>query len=54
MYSTLQTTSVAVLGDIEAMTLQVEVLPCDKPSLRFLWLENPTANVVVHQYKRHI
>ena len=36
------------------MFLQVGVLPCDQPSLRFLWREDPTSNVVVHQYTRHI
>ena len=36
------------------MFLQVVVLPCDQPSLRFLWREDPTSNVVVHHYKRHI
>ena len=30
------------------------MLPCDQPSLRFLWREEPTSNVVVHQYTRHI
>ena len=44
----------AVSADIEGMFLQVEVLPCDQPSLRFLWREDPTSNVVVHQYTRHI
>ena len=36
------------------MFLQVGVLPCDQPSLRFFWREDPTSNVVVHQYTRHI
>ena len=36
------------------MFLQVGVLPCDQSSLRFLWREDPTSNVVVHQYTRHI
>ena len=35
------------------MFLQVGVLPCDQSSLRFLWREDPTSNVVVHQYTRH-
>ena len=43
----------AVSADIEGMFLQVGVLPCDQPSLRFLWLEDPTSNAVVHQYTRH-
>ena len=44
----------AVTADIEVMFLQVGVLPCDKPSLRFLWREDPISNVVVHQCTRHI
>ena len=44
----------AVSADIEGMFLQVGVLPCDQPSLRFLWQEEPTSNVVVHQYTRHV
>ena len=36
------------------MFLQVGVLPSDQPSLRFLWREDPTTNVVVYQYTRHI
>ena len=44
----------AVSADIEGTFLQVGVLPCDQPSLRFLWREDPTSNVVVHQYTRHI
>ena len=44
----------AVSTDIEGMFLQVGVLPCDQPSLHFLWREDPTSNVVVHQYTRHI
>ena len=44
----------AVSADIEGMFIQVGVLPCDQPSLRFLRPEDPTSNVVVHQYTRHI
>ena len=44
----------AVSADIDGMFLQVGVLPCDQPSLHFLWREDPTSNVVVHQYTRHI
>ena len=44
----------AVSADIEGMFLQVDVLDCDQPSLRFLWREDPTTNVVVYQYTRHI
>ena len=36
------------------MFLQVGVLPCDQPSLRFLLREDPTSNVVVQKYTRHI
>ena len=36
------------------MFLQVGILPSDQPSLRFLWREDPTTNVVVYQYTRHI
>ena len=36
------------------MFLQVGVLPCDQPSLRFLWRKDPTSNIVVHQYIRRI
>ena len=41
-------------ADIEGMFLQVGVLPSDQPSLRFLWREDSTTNVVVYQYTRHI
>ena len=44
----------AVSTNIEGMFLQVGVLPSDQPSLRFLWREDPTTNVVVYQYTRHI
>ena len=44
----------AVSADIEGMFLQVGVLPCDQPSLRSLWREDPTSNVLLHQYTRHI
>ena len=36
------------------MFLQVGVPDWDQPSLRFLWREDPTTNVVVYQYMRHI
>ena len=36
------------------MVLQVGVPDWDQPSLRFLWREDPTTNVVVYQYTRHI
>ena len=44
----------AVAADIEGIFLQVGVLDCDQPSLCFLWRDNPTKNVVVYQYTRHI
>ena len=44
----------AVSADIEGMLLQVSVPDCDQPSLRFLWREEPTTKVVVHQYTHHI
>ena len=44
----------AASADIEGMFLQVGVQDRDHPSLRFLWREDPTRNVVVYQYTRHI
>ena len=44
----------ALSADFGGMFLQVGVLPEDQPSLCFLWRGDPTANVVVHQYTRHI
>ena len=44
----------AVSADIEGMFLQVGVPDRDQPSLRFLWREDPTTDVVVYQYTRHI
>ena len=44
----------AVSADIEGMFLQVGVPDWDQPSFRFLWREDPTTNVVVYQYTRHI
>ena len=44
----------AVSADIESMFLQVGVLARDQYSLRFLWREDTTSDVVVHQYIRHI
>ena len=44
----------SVSADIEGMFLQVGVREEDQPSLRFLWREDPTSSVVVHQYTRHI
>ena len=41
-------------ADIEGIFLQVGVPNCDQPSLRFLWRENPTTNVVVYHYTRQI
>ena len=44
----------AVSADIEGMFLQVGVIPEDQPSLRFLWREDPAAEIAVYQYVRHI
>ena len=44
----------AVSANIEGMFLQVGVLARDQISLRFLWWEDTTSDVVVHQYTRHI
>ena len=44
----------AVSADIEGMFLQVGVIPEDRPSLRFLWREDPASDVAVFQYVRHI
>ena len=44
----------AVSADIEGMFLQVGVVPDDRPSLRFLWREDPASEVAVFQYVRHI
>ena len=41
-------------ADIEEMFLQVGVIPEDKPSLRFLWREDPASEIAVYQYVRHI
>ena len=43
----------AVSADIKGMFLQVGVPDCDQPSLRFLWREDATTNVVMYQYTRH-
>ncbi len=45
---------IAVSADIEGMFLQVGVLEQEQPSLPFLWREDPTKNVEVYQYTRHI
>ena len=45
---------IAACADIEGMFFQVSVLPDDQPSLRFLWHEDPTSDVVVYQYMRHV
>ena len=44
----------AVYADIEGLFLQVGVIPEDRPSLRFLWREDPATDVAVYQYVRHI
>ena len=44
----------AVSADIESMFLQVGVPESDRPSIRFLWREDPNSELVVYQYTRHI
>ena len=44
----------AVSADIEGMFLQVGVIPKDQPSIHFLWREDPSTEVAVFQYVRHI
>ena len=44
----------AVSADLEGMFLQVGVIPQDRPSLPFLWREDPATEVTVYQYVRHI
>ena len=44
----------AVSADIEGIFLQFGVLPSDQTSLRFLWREDPTTNVVVYQNTRQV
>ena len=44
----------AVSADVEGKFLQVGVLPLDQLSLRFLWREDPTTDVVTYQNTRHI
>ena len=44
----------AVSTDIERMFLQVGVSDKYQTSLRFLWRDDPTQKVVVHQYTCHI
>ena len=39
---------------IEGMFLQVGVIPEDQPSIHFLWREDPSSEVAVFQYVRHI
>ena len=44
----------AISADIEGMFMQVGFLESDQRSLRFLWREDPTSDVSVFQYTRHI
>ena len=46
--------SKAMSADIEGMFLQVGVIPEDQPSILFLWREDPSSEVAVFQYVRHI
>ena len=45
---------IAITADVEAMFLQVEVTEEDQRVLRFLWREDPTGEVKVLQYTRHV
>ena len=44
----------AISADIEGMFMQVGSLESDQRSLRFLWREDPTSDVSVFQYTRHM
>ena len=44
----------ALSADIEGMFLQVSVIQDDRPSLRFLWREDPASETAVFQYICHI
>ena len=44
----------AVSADFEGMFLKVGVIPEDRPSLRFLWPEDPASENDVYQNVRHI
>ena len=44
----------AVSADTEGMFSQVGVIPQERPSLPFLWREDPATDVAVYQYIRHI
>ena len=44
----------AASADIEGMFLQVGVIPDDRPSLRFLWREDPASKIAVFQYVRNV
>ena len=45
---------VAVSAKIEGFSIQVGVIPADQPSLRFLWREDPSSEINVSHYTRHI
>ena len=38
----------------EGMFVQVGVIPEDKPSIQFLWNEDPVSEIAVYWYVRHI
>ena len=44
----------AVSADIEVIFMQVDLLETDQSFLRFLWREDPTSDLSVFQYTRHI
>ena len=46
--------SIALTADIEAMFLQVKVLPADCKVLRFLWRYNVDEEIGVYEHSRHV
>ena len=44
----------AISAVIEGMFMQVGLIESDQRSLRFFWREDPTSDVSVFQYTRHI
>ena len=43
---------IVLLGNVQKAFLQIEIDPCDRDALRFLWYENPKdLNPVVKEYR---
>ena len=43
---------IVLLGDVQKAFFQIEINPCDRDALRFLWYENPKdLNPVVKEYR---